>query len=287
MGRPWAVITHGFFGYDWSTTLQDYWKVRLERDSQADCALMNPNGSPVSYAAMLQSFRGMLSKYNSIDSEHLEQYTLHSCKATGLAWAKQLELNSVWRHCMGHHKSVSVSEVYGRDDTLGAIRGQQAMQRSIANGWRPLLAIRRGGSTPLPEKTFNATLKAIPQGLLRGIDIPMEQACTSIATERPAANSSDDSSSSGSQKSSEEENSDHSGGVLLLSKNTEVLHSASVCSSGLPFRDLFCRLACNNNLQLDEQIWQPLTDDPELRDTHKLCRHKACRAGNFFITVCT
>ena len=77
----------------------------------------------------------------------------HSCKTTLLCWAQQLQLPWEQRQLQGHHRSSihgSVS-LYSRDDTLPALVLQGTIAQRIAEGFRPLRPMRRGGSPALPD----------------------------------------------------------------------------------------------------------------------------------------
>ena len=77
----------------------------------------------------------------------------HSCKTTLLCWAQQLQLPWEQRQLQGHHRSSihgSVS-LYSRDDTLPALVLQGTIAQRIAEGFRPLRPMLRGGAPSLPD----------------------------------------------------------------------------------------------------------------------------------------
>ena len=77
----------------------------------------------------------------------------HSCKTTLLCWAQQLQLPLEQRQLQGHHRSAingSVS-LYSRNDTLPALMLQCTVAQRIAEGFRPLRPMLRGGSPSLPD----------------------------------------------------------------------------------------------------------------------------------------
>lgn len=77
----------------------------------------------------------------------------HSCKTTMLSWAQQLQLPLEQRQLQGHHRSAingSVS-LYSRSDTFPALLLQVTIAQKIAEGFRPLRPMLRGGAPSLPD----------------------------------------------------------------------------------------------------------------------------------------
>ena len=59
-----------------------------------------------------------------------KHFSLHSCKATTLSWALQLDVKESWRIAQGHHKpSHKSAQKYGRDD---AALPETAVKRHLA-----------------------------------------------------------------------------------------------------------------------------------------------------------
>ena len=77
----------------------------------------------------------------------------HSCKTTLLCWAQQLQLPLEQRQLQGHHRSAINGSValYSRNDTLPALLLQCTVAQRIAEGFRPLRPMLRGGSPSLPD----------------------------------------------------------------------------------------------------------------------------------------
>ena len=74
-------------------------------------------------------------------------YGAHSCKATVLAWSRQMSLDRTLRRIQGHHRLSGADhsvELYGRDDI-------RPMLNHIRAGFRPLQPLARGTSVPLPD----------------------------------------------------------------------------------------------------------------------------------------
>ena len=81
-----------------------------------------------------------------------------SCKTTLLCWSQQLQLPLEQRQLQGHHRSAVNGSValYSRNDTLPALTLQCTVAQRIAEGFRPLRPMLRGGAPSLPD--FNLQL---------------------------------------------------------------------------------------------------------------------------------
>ena len=77
----------------------------------------------------------------------------HSCKTTLLSWAQQLQLPLEQRQLQGHHRSQLNGSValYSRNDKLPALMLQCTIAQRIAEGFRPLRPLLRGGAPSLPD----------------------------------------------------------------------------------------------------------------------------------------
>ena len=77
----------------------------------------------------------------------------HSCKTTLLFWSQQLQLPLEQRQLQGHHRSAANGSValYSRNDTLPALMLQCTVAQRIAEGFRPLRPMLRGGAPSLPD----------------------------------------------------------------------------------------------------------------------------------------
>ena len=77
----------------------------------------------------------------------------HSCKTTLLCWAQQLQLPLEQRQLQGHHRSALNGSValYSRNDTIPALLLQSTVAQRIAEGFRPLRPMLRGGQPSLPD----------------------------------------------------------------------------------------------------------------------------------------
>ncbi len=78
-------------------------------------------------------------------------FSVHSMKVTMLAWTGQVgSTERDQRKNQGHHK-VDVADLYGRDETLSALRVQLQVLEALSGGWKPRLAQERGAAQPLRE----------------------------------------------------------------------------------------------------------------------------------------
>lgn len=77
----------------------------------------------------------------------------HSCKTTILCWAQQLQLPLEQRQLQGHHRSAINKSValYSRNDSLPALLLQCTVAQKIAEGFRPLRPVLRGGCPSMPD----------------------------------------------------------------------------------------------------------------------------------------
>ena len=77
----------------------------------------------------------------------------HSCKTTLLCWSQQLQVPLEQRQLQGHHRSAVNGSValYSRNDTLPALMLQCTVAQRIAEGFRPLRPMLRGGAPSLPD----------------------------------------------------------------------------------------------------------------------------------------
>ena len=88
-------------------------------------------------------------------SLNTKSYSVHGLKATILSWAAQANLPETDRRIHGKHRPAQASvQLYSRDDILGSLRVQTALIQQIANGWRPVTPLGRGGQVPMTEPSF-------------------------------------------------------------------------------------------------------------------------------------
>ena len=115
--------------------------------------------SPMKRELAVPRLLGLLTRFWS---EHLpgqvppefRLYGSHSCKATTLAWSRQLNLDKTLRQLQGHHRLSGPDrsvELYGRDDVAPQLLLQRQLISRIRGGFRPLQPLARGSSVPLPD----------------------------------------------------------------------------------------------------------------------------------------
>ncbi|CAE7277035.1 unnamed protein product [Symbiodinium sp. CCMP2592] len=115
--------------------------------------------SPLHRSRAMPWLRALLQEHWHLHSpeacppEH-SMYGVHSCKATVLSWARQLNLDPELRRLQGHHRPSSMEgsvRVYSRDDIGPMLSLQAEVINRIRSGYRPLQPVGRGSSKPLPD----------------------------------------------------------------------------------------------------------------------------------------
>lgn len=127
----------------------------------------------------------------------------HSCKTTILCWAQQLQLPLEQRQLQGHHRSAINKSValYSRNDTLPALLLQCTVAQKIAEGFRPLRPVLRGGCPSLPDFAIQVPpWKPLP-GHAETLKIGV--ADTPLPLDAPTADQSDEDPSAVSEASDE------------------------------------------------------------------------------------
>ena len=102
-GMAFGVLVGGVTGSDWGVQFGQ----RLMHCQQSDPArdfLMASGGQPMAYTSMLGQMRRRLCDCADLSPETARQFTLHSCKATTLSWAAQLNLPTELRAAQGPHR---------------------------------------------------------------------------------------------------------------------------------------------------------------------------------------
>ena len=100
-------------------------------------------------------------------------YGAHSCKATVLAWSRQMSLDRTLRRIQGHHRLSGADhsvELDGRDGFRPMLDLQAQVINHIRAGFRPLQPLARGTSVPLPDFPVH-----IPSAPLPTLDLNPEQ----------------------------------------------------------------------------------------------------------------
>ena len=118
-------------------------------------------GTQAEYWHVAGMLRVVLARAGMADAQ---PFSAHSMKVTLLAWSGQVASSSPeQRMHQGHHK-LQVTDVYGRDETLGALRTQLHVLSALAEGWRPYIAQERGAMQPVLEPLVAV---CIPAGLMK------------------------------------------------------------------------------------------------------------------------
>ena len=169
---PFGIVLSGLLSCGTKTWVHRYLQVldamyAIESLETIDFAIpaFDKNGSPVvsfdamTYAEALFYIRLYLmlpwSSQGSQLSIDASSYFVHGLKATILSWAAQTNLPEKDRRVHGKHKPSQLSvQLYSRDDIIGSLRVQSALISQIAQGWRPVTPLSRGGQIPLAEPNF-------------------------------------------------------------------------------------------------------------------------------------
>ena len=112
--------------------------------------LLASNGRPMTYTCCLSHFRRCLISYGGSDRTSAGLFTLHSLKATLLAWSQQLGgVADADKAAQGHHRcpAAGISRCvpkYGRDDVVPQLRCQERLLVALDKGWMPKIPLDRG-----------------------------------------------------------------------------------------------------------------------------------------------
>lgn len=126
----------------------------------------------------------------------------HSCKTTLLCWAQKLQLPLEQRQLQGHHRSSVNGSValYSRNDTLPALMLQRHIAQRVAEGFRPLRPMLRGGAPALPDFAVQVPpWRPLPflQESPKVMDDPATEAAPKAIEADGASEASEDSEASG------------------------------------------------------------------------------------------
>ena len=175
-GMPWATACEGFLGSPVSqaetwpalylqllgNVWDEVWRA-LGDEFLLDTLFFSwhcGEFAPLSYGQTLCRLRALLREFSPDDAMSCESYTLHSAKATFLAWMAELLLHKHARHRQGHHRG-DCADLYARDDTWEALSAQRSVIGKVRAGWLPSTPIGRGGQVPLRSSPFNRDLAAL------------------------------------------------------------------------------------------------------------------------------
>lgn len=106
-----------------------------------------------------------------IEPSALHLFSTHSCKTTLLCWSQQLSLSEEARRLQGHHRAsghMASVALYSRSDVFPALDLQRSILKSIAQGFRPLRPMLRGGAPPVLD--FEVTIpRWLPSSVPKGV----------------------------------------------------------------------------------------------------------------------
>ena len=100
---------------------------------------------------LLQSPKMGMAAHSPLQARSL---SLHSCKRSLLAVARQLDVKEAHWEDQGHHKrntGRTSLRVYSQDEIFGALALQREIRDATVGGWTPLIALGRGSQIPLKE----------------------------------------------------------------------------------------------------------------------------------------
>ena len=275
-GMNCAMLSQGFGGRNW---VSEFLSV-LGQHVQADWDSLFPsiNGSIISYASSLRILHFIL---RSFQPEFNGLVTWHSMKATLLSWSLQCGVGAAERLCMGHHKApgLQMLSLYGRDDCLGALRGQAFLLRKLSQGFRPLCPVDRGGDQPSPDPHSPLLVVDVSSSLWSSLtgDVTPDSGAAHHSEDRHSVSSgSDSSSSSGISSSSSSSDSPEGDAVsvwFITNRPTKKLHKAVQSSTGLQFMGKTWNRACNPAQgSQDACVTSTMVIDSSL----SFCKHPGC-----------
>ena len=121
--------------------------------------LLGRQGVPLPYASMLGQMRRCLCQYAALQPSQASGFSLHSCKATTLAWALQLDVPLAMRAAQGHHRLPNDCVAkYGRNDVWPQLQCQKRILLAVARGWQPARSLQRGFHTVAEEASVITAL---------------------------------------------------------------------------------------------------------------------------------
>ena len=148
-----------------------------------------------------------------------------------LSWAQQLQLPLEQRQLQGHHRSAingSVS-LYSRSDTFPALLLQASIAQKIAEGFRPLRPMLRGGAPSVPDFAVQVPAwKPLPD--VGELHSSPEMVAPAVSVQEDA----DETASVASEESAHPEVPDSDLGpademVFLYNPTSKVAHAACKC----------------------------------------------------------
>ena len=261
-GMVWGCLTQGFYRSDWGILvfkqIQEARAKHAGRDFLLAC-----NGRPMSYSLALGQFRRCLHVHCGLELAACSVFSLHSLKATLLAYANLLSVSSDLRAAQGHHKADGVSrcvDLYGRSEISTQLQCQAKICEAVQGGWVPKIPLQRG-LTSLKESWLFAMSKTC------GVD---EHSSTSSDSDSSSDTSSQADSDADSVALDEGAVAPNPDGPWVLNCVSGTVHKAIVEKPGDTFS-----LACRPGAELHSGY--VLRFDNPCQDGFHLCGHSGCR----------
>ena len=265
-GMVWGCIADGFENHLWGACFFEHIQQIKIKWAEQDF-LFQSKGKPMSYSMGLAQLRRCLNIHGGVEQEHCGMFTLHSLKATLLAYANMRGLDPHLRAAQGHHKAEGVSsciELYGRNEIETQLRCQRLLVQAVRDDWAPAIPLQRG--LQMLDETKCCALREVATD---------EDDVTDVSS--CSGSLSGSSASKCSSSSSSEVDSDDSLPVADIYAGPWVLN----CASGVVHRGLVQEegfgLACRPGASLHKGYELHSEDPCKLGFT--ACRHTGCFAS--------
>ena len=279
-GMCFGVLVAGVTGGDWGLK---FGKLLLESKQKQPARdfLMATAGRPMSFTSMLGQLRRCLCTYANLSVEEAKRFTLHSCKATTLSWATQLNLALDLRAAQGHHALPnSCVKKYGRDDIWPQLLCQEKILKKVSHGWHPHVPINRGlSSLNLAEDlTILSSLQTNCEATESESDNELVDGDASVPDMESEADCESDEQTDVPQDAVEVE-ADKFDGPWLINMSTGWTHRAVLLKEpggGLQDNGKCWGLACRPKAMLAE--WYEVRTTYPSREGFQMCGHSGCFA---------
>ena len=139
---------------------------------------------PLSYAASLRALRELLQESGLFGASQIQEFTLHSAKATVLSMAIQLNVSEFLRAFQGHHR---MTKLYSRDDVHYALQVQRSVLDALRSGWLPRITMLRGAAPPVQQPACTI-LSCVPPAAVHPFFAPhSSEQHGQVATAQPSS----------------------------------------------------------------------------------------------------
>eukprot|EP00438_Fugacium_kawagutii_P025668 Skav205813 [mRNA] locus=scaffold307:416060:417427:+ [translate_table: standard] len=300
-GLAFGILTSGFLsvgGHNWVWKFLQALDRILATNAQPAIDFLLPDFHndqviyplvPMEYASALYYIRKYVScpwqKSRVLDDLALN-YTVHSLKATMLAWGPQIasHTSKEQRLQQGHHADPQNSlEVYSRDHVWGALQFQQQVLTHVRRGWRPHIAQHRGAQQPLQEPSvhlekFSQWFQFTSHPSCDRMDTPVVDPSSSSSSSSDSDSSSDAASIAKAESKPQvlDQHPEPIADEILVGQYRSVLHAMVLASDEAAWRPEHegqrLKPACGRPMRANETTILHRFD-PEMQ----LCQHGACR----------